>query len=326
MDVSTINYFRKINGSYNVDSKKDYDLLISKQYVNEYFDECTAYEKVKINDIDRELLIMNKTNLYSEKSGIKFSTRPNETVNQGDLILWKTVTWICDELDPFDKVYCKGYIRECNNTLKWVDSSKVIQELPCIFQVSTTSTSKITDDKYFEYANGVLKIIVQKNEKTMLIEENSRIIFDHSKHSIYEITDVDVSSQSGLIIFTIQRSQYQPDSDRLDLNLASYEEQTNPVETGYSVLINGSDSIVADGRESMYIAKVYQDSIEVTDKLINFTLSGDINLVLFIDLGSNSYKIISNDNFDTGMIILKATMAEDASVYIEKDIFIKLLF
>lgn len=235
--IKDINYYRVISGIYNVNSPRDYYILNSQNEINDNFESCIAYEKVLIEGQERELLIMHKTNIYTDKGGIKFVTRPNEIVNIGDLINWNNELWLCTEVDPIKKIYCKGYIKRCNNMLRGLDENGKLHEYPCIFDEHISQTDFIYKDS-INTAYGRTTVYVQANDFTSNILENRRFIFNKQAYKVTYIfnhimSDITQLKPSGVIKIEMVKDQNSEDDDLVNMiaNANSYK---------YSIVLNQS--------------------------------------------------------------------------------------
>ena len=245
-----INYYRMISGIYEVNSLRDHQKLSVKNYIGEHFDECVAYENVLINGQERELLIMHKTNIYTDKGGIKVLTRPSETIDIGDLITWNNNVWLCVELDPFEEPYCKGYIKRCNNVLRGLDNNGKLHEYPCVFDEHISQTD-------FVYKNGIntsygrTTVCVQINDFTSNIFENRRFIFNKQAYKVtyvfnHIMSDITQTNYSGVIKLEMIKDQISKDDDLI--NMIAYSTQYQYVislnQTSFSGLVGDIGTLI----------------------------------------------------------------------------------
>jgi len=193
--------------------------------------------------------------------------------------------------DIDNKIFYKSCkIQKCNNTLKWQDENLEEKSTPCILLNGNSSTSDGVDEtKYLSLSEDQILIIIPKNNDTIKIQLDDRFIFDNSENAIYKITKVDFLTQPGLINLTMKKDSLQ-ESDRLDLNIANYQEAV-------VADIQGSDTIKLHNQEIYTIDVDVAWSISNSNVSIvsqdsrNITLKGEImgSVVLTANDGTNEY-------------------------------------
>jgi len=312
---------------------EDYIISSGKKVLNDQLNSLDS-ASCKIDSVDAKILFQVSSNEYNERYEQRIVTCDLDTIiNRGSVVSdvkrvgFENIedgTWIVISEIDINQIskYCK--VQKCNQTLPFqIDG--IIYTYPCIFEQSISVNSDGTDSgKLFPYGDEVGLITVQNNMATSQIPLNKRFIFDNYENGIWEVRSINKSQKKGLIEFKCVKSEKQA-TDRLDLNIANYVEPNDPTDDGYSITITGQDSIIANGSQATYIAKVFQDGVEVTND-VTWTLTDTNSLITTSTIVDKSCVLKANNTYKTGTVRLKCTMVDDESVLVEKIIMIKSLF
>lgn len=208
-------------------------------------------------------------------------------------------------------------VQKCNNTISKQGETGNIHIMPCIYSRSISQNSDGTDsNKYNTTSDVVAGITISCIDVTKsLIKVNDRFILNGFK--FYEVRDIEISEKPGLMDLKLIASERQAD-DRLDLNIANYVDVEQPSETGYSIILNGDDTIKAFGYDYTYVATVYLDEVEVTNKDVAFTLIDTNNLATVNSVDDKTCILTTNNSQETGVITLRCELVDDGSVVVEK--------
>jgi hypothetical protein len=254
-----IDYFLKINNTYGTTNKKQTQLYNIKNHVNDRFDDTIDCYSVKLNNLDRQLLII-RTVKQDEKI---IKSRPNEEFTVGDYVSFDDKTWLVMTKDECNQVYTTGMIKLCNYILKFQSPSGTILSYPCIDE--TSSTIGVSENDKISTLNGIHRIKLPFDDNTKLIREDRRFFIDKSGTNTAKVTDVNNTEfnygDKGIIELTLQKdSSYNP---MTDINgVCNYFEPiitpTPPEDEGYSsILISGN--LVVGGRERTLTPTFYEN-------------------------------------------------------------------
>lgn len=319
-----INYIRKVNGTFNVTSERDFEINCMKQQIIDGFVNSPSYHQVKINDINRDVLIVDESALKTNPNKKQVLCKPNEVTNIGDYIEWKTKKWLCINTDSDDTVQSKGIIQRCNRIFIWQDDDLNIKNMPCILEDKTSPYNDGKESgKLITLTDDQILITIKNTLDTKKLKLDKRIMFNNDKDNIYKISKIQDLVVDGLIYLTMTRDQLGT-NDRLDLGLCDYIEPTSqpePTPIDYSILIEGAEDITVNAQKT-YSAKVYLNAVEVFDKSVVWSLS-DNTIASIVSQTGNSCII---KGLKIGYVTLKSSLADDMSVYQEKLIRIKNLF
>lgn len=208
-------YYKRINGMYGVNKKRDAHINRIKHQIEQNFDDDILAFDVDIEGENRTILIT-----YSSKEQVsKIISKPNETFNNGDIVTWDDRKYIVFDTDPDKRIYTKGQMRQCLGTIVWQDSDGEIheawfarkQELSANFGIDERSKILIMPDERRQ-------IIVQSNVNTQKIGKDKRFILDGRAWKVITLDDI----ADGIINIVLQEDQINHATDNVELRVANY--------------------------------------------------------------------------------------------------------
>lgn len=277
-----INLQKKRTDLYTYGSRGD---SVNNESLDE-FEENPAYRVVDYNGEDVGVHIIDD----SIKTGILqryVIPKPPIAFKVGDMYTDENdITWLCTIINDFH--YNKCLVLPCNDTLTYQDKDTLeIITIPCVL----TDKSSVYNDGLkpgtIILQDDQIAIKVPFHPKIAEFPIKKRFIFQHSV--VYELTQVDVLTQKGLITLTMKRDQESKTNDRKDLNIADYiEPSINPEPTEPTeIIINGSNEIKLNQTNTY--------TVESTNSILFWLKdddgTSDTNLVTVVEQGDNSCKI-----------------------------------
>ncbi len=281
-----------------------------------------------IDGVECDFIFRTSNNEYNERHEQRIIVCDSETeISRGSLVFCEDSYWLVITDIDVNQISQYAKVQKCNNHLTYQDEDGAIIECPCVFEAPAMSTTnKAVDGRFFSGINDVIKIIVKNTKKTMAIDIGDRFMFDNHRNAIYSVTHPDVSSRRGLIVFTVEHSDYSPTVDRLDLNVANHIEVQEIDDVGYTLAISGNTYIDADGYSYPYECNIYADGKEVFNKNIEWSFVDKTELANIKNLNDNKCEVMTNDKDMTGQVKLLATLSDDLNIKTEKTITIRILF
>ena len=247
----------------------------------------------------------------------KLLCKPDESINIGDFVEWENEMYICVNDENDNSIQCVGYITKCNNTLTFQTPDTTIHTIPCILTDRASVYSDGVDDtKYLSLPDGLIKIVIPNNELTNTFKLlDKRLIFDHNKHSIFEVTKAEKLLKKGLIEIIAKVDGYDPNKDNLELNLSEYVEPiktpTEPEPTDpITLVITGVDRISVYDNPQTYTVN--------TTEPVEWSISGGTAKIQ--NVNGNSCVVTYVDSMQFGSNILRCELVSDSSVFAEKSI------
>src|SRR5574344_171165 len=136
-----LNHFCNINNCKSTTSKQQVELYEIQRNISLGFDDTVDFHTITKNGASQDLVIVHLSNYFGTNNKYKKSikSRPNESFNVGDLIVWDDNNWIITEVDSDNQIYTKGTIEQCNYILRFQDSTGTIISKPVIFESNSGS-------------------------------------------------------------------------------------------------------------------------------------------------------------------------------------------
>ena len=198
-----------------------------KNTISTEFKNSTSYNLVKINDVDRDVRIVEESSIIKNPNKKRLLCYPDETINIGNIVEFDNSKWICTETDTTSQINDVGLITRCNNTLKYYDQNSVLYQIPCIISKSLNLNTE--ENKYIETVDNSFLLIVSNTLITQQIKVND--IYNLGKYN-YQISSVpDDISSIGLLIFKMKYSEVSQEEhvytlEILNGNLVDIQEST----------------------------------------------------------------------------------------------------
>ena len=260
-----ISYYRKIHGTYGVDTAKEAHIRSIKQNVMGSFQNTINWEQVFVNHSleEQELEIVPTIDIYTKK----FKTKPNELIRLGDLVEWRDSVWIVNTLDADNQINYQGTIVQCNLCLRWqLEDGTIHEEFGWDKDASKYSYG---EDRgvYMDTAQFTMKVIVQLNDQTLSIRRNKRFLIGpygaglnplavevsriNGVTNTYKYKEGTDQFETGLLEFTLHETQFYPERDNAELGIADYVviENDNSVPEPAPENTSPPKSVVSEGGE-----------------------------------------------------------------------------
>lgn len=218
-----LDYFQKINNTYNAKSKQEVDLYLLNKHVDDHFADTIDYHVVKRNGEPFELLIIKDTdgNTFKKKIKSKHST----PFNLGDYIEWNGQFWIVTLLDPDDKTYHSGYMYLCTVPLRWQNSEGKIIVRYAYSEDFTKYTNGTTGNNTITIGDNQYGLTLPIDSETKKLKRDMRfpIDFDDAeKPDIYKLTNRKVNlnnneyfGRGGTMLLTMSYDSFNDSNDKL---------------------------------------------------------------------------------------------------------------
>ena len=297
--------------AYKVSGKDGKVDSIKKSIIDNFYTN-PAYFNVLINTTPRDVHLLTKKD---SKGQNKLLCMPDENINVGDFVEWENNMYICMDIKNDNSIQCTGYITKCNNTLTFQTPDTTIHAISCIItDRASVYSDGVNDTKYISLPDGLIKVVIPNNALTNTFDLlNKKLIFDHSKDSVYKVKRDDKLLKKGLIEIIAKIEAYDPNTDNLELNLSSYVEPTEtPTEpaTPNTLIITGSD------RVSVYDTPV-QYTVNTNEAVI-WSIIGDTAKIT--SQSGNMCMVKEVDSMTFGTSVLRVELVSDSTQYAEKSI------
>ena len=209
-------------------TKRDVILNREKEYLRRKLPKSLSYHKAVVNDVERELAIINSDNLHQKT----VCSMPGEDIVSGSLVQWCERHWLVTDVDPNNEVYTRGIMLECNHLLRWIAADGNIIERWCIVSDGTKYLTGETMSSYNE--NGMslgdtrIAVSLARDEYTLQLTRDYRFLIDDEGSSsllAYRLTKPfkigGVYDGEGVMTFMMTEVNTE-DDDNFELGIADY--------------------------------------------------------------------------------------------------------
>ena len=269
-----------------------------KNTISTEFKNSTSYNLVKINDVDRNVRIVEDNSLIKNPNKKRLLCYPNETIYIGNIINFDSSKWICTETDTTSQVSNVGIITRCsNNTLNFYDQSHILHQIPCIIQSNINLDTDQTT--YIESPSTTIILKIPNNEITRQIKRGE--IYKIGLQS-YEIKDINDIVEPGILKMEIEYSQEVQESHIytisilngnsvdiqestiLQLNINVFDNGTLISPTPPLTFTNSNELVATVDENGLITVKDVIDSCDITVSLVSDSSVSDTININIIEL------------------------------------------
>lgn len=237
--IHDIEYYRKIQDAHGAQTQKQAQINSLRKKLSRHFKQTINWEQVEINGVSQELLVMKSTSVTVKK----IEARPGEVLRLGALIKWHGVYWLVTQLDADDQIQDAGMMTQCNTILRWQLPDLSVAVTYAVTEDATKYGTGVSDNDLMRIGEFALKAKIPMNTQTLKIRRDQRfLIGEHGDGIIpnayiasrlnqvtatYVDVEADQEQNYGYIEVTLLEDQFRPHSDRADLMLADYVEESH---------------------------------------------------------------------------------------------------
>ena len=308
----------RLEKSYGIDSLSKNDMDFSTIEYREDFKDDPSYRLARYKQADKEETTkdIRVVNFENEASKKKAYLVPKDSLNVGDYLYFDNSWWIVTEFES-NKTSPYGTLLECTQFLKWEDEDG-IHEFPVGLGNEGYGTSFL-NSIFYDDRKIKIKIHIQKNKESLNIKLDTRIIFEHSEHGIYEIQDMNLVEYKGVLILTAQKTA-KMEEDNLEENLAfnkrklsdidNKEENKDDIEdkdTPSKNYVISGESILHRNKKQIYTITPELENYKW--KLDDDTI--DLEMATVIEFNESSCTILNNNTYNDEMVELQAYVNDE---------------
>ena len=167
------------------------------------FEDSPSCQTVTINNVSREVQIVTITN-SSKENYKRILSKPNETFNVGDIVVWDGMTFLITDIDEDQQIQTKGTIQLCNNILSFYSTAdSTLYSIPCI--IGNKVNLKTDESKYITTVSNELYLTISNTSINRQIQVGDIFTIGLSNYKISTVCD-DISVV-GLLIFKVEYSE-----------------------------------------------------------------------------------------------------------------------
>lgn len=191
---------------------------------------------------------------------------PDESFNAGNYVEWADGMWLIVSCDWDKEVYTYGKMQQCNYYMRWQDNDKnIIDKWAVVLSASKYNNGELYNN-IITVGSNQLMVYLPLDDDTKKLGANKRLFVDFNTTSpkCYEITRIDTVTMAydgvatprydgvGCVLLVLTESEFNPDTDNVELMLCDYVEKERPMPTAIS--FKGSAEIRIGGRKTFECA------------------------------------------------------------------------
>lgn len=268
----------------NGTNQKDRLITNAQRTIINQFSNSPSYQIITINGTSQEVQITDENSLYKNPNKKRLLCKPDENINTGDLVVWDSENWLCTDVDDL-KIYKRGIIEKCNNSLKYLDSTGDIVTIQCIVTDRILMNAKEND--YYILPDNEIWVVVDSNSDATSIITEQRFILNGNAFKVKSIPDN--VTKPGLIVLKMCSDAIN-ENDYVTGSICDYYNNLHV----YSVSILNGNSVQMTLNSSLQLELECKDNdTVVTNPTVNYSLV----------TGSTSFISISTSGLVSGALI-----------------------
>lgn len=280
----------------------------------------TSYDAIIDEETFAQVIVEQAYNPYSEKKeermlkcdmGIEIGIRSTvRLLDTNDIYI------VITEIDD-NRIfkYFKGI--RTNNTLKWQDKYFKVHEIPINLSYATSlSSDGLLKRSDMLVLNDQAKIIAPRYEPILDIPLGQRLIFNHSKHSVFKYTRAEELSNKGVISMALKIALYNDKVDNLETNLSNeviVDDSTDSTPNHF-IRITSTDNIVKKNGYGLIEYDITKDDIMASED-INVIISNP-SVAEFIEITDDLEVVIRGLEF--GEFTLRIELVSNPLIFAER--------
>ena len=256
------------------DTMRERTLFYEKKHIKELAVNSLSCKDCKVNGVDQKIVIDDGTLPYYKN----IKSLPDEYFDAGDYVTWAGAAWLVVSCDWDKEVYTYGKMQQCNYILKWQNNdAEVIERWSVVMSASKYNNGEKYNNIIVVGSNQLM-VYLPIDSETLKLKADKRLFVDFNTDNpkCYDVTRVDTVTMGydgvaepvydgrGCVLLVLTETEYNPDTDRIDLMLCDYftvPSPTIPINIKYS----GQPEIRIGGRKTFKV----ESENAITFSLIN---------------------------------------------------------
>ena len=335
-----IDYYRKIQNAYGVNSLRDTQRNAVKQDLNRDFNNTLDAYTVTIDDIKQDLTILKTTDPHTKK----IKSRPNESFNAGQIVYWHNSYWLINNVDTNNDIITNGKMVECNFVLWWQDTSGKILNRHVYVEDFTKYSNGETGNSTITIGDNQYGVNVPIDIDTKKLKRGMRFAFDFEdaeEPDIYALTNRKINlynyesiGKGGIIVFVFSFDAFNAQTDKqiiLDdgrkVWICHYNNSSTPSipDTLSSqeivVSISGGGTLRVGRKKSWHVSFADKEGNEVTYEDFIWNIKSDFDVIQTVEDKTIQLSVDDDSYFDESFLL--QILDNDGTILAEKEITIE---
>lgn len=264
--------------------------------------------------LTRGIMLNHLNDMSTTKDQRGLNTELTTLINKGSYVKDLVEDKMYIVLSNIDNhyVYKTCTLEYCNQTLNWQGLDKPIS---CWCDNSSYGTKGIIESSYLTEYDGKILFYAQYNDKTKLIKQDMRFLFDHDKDSVYKVVDVNRVVTGDVLRLVMDKTEFDSENDDVENNIAynkwlDITPTTPPIEGQYS--IKSSIDVMEINKWDTVTFTVLNGQGEEDNEVWDISIDYNENPTDYITIKDkgNNYIKIKNNGFMGYEIKLKFTKGD----------------
>lgn len=285
---------------------------VRDRLINNTLDSCKKlsinspnYHEIIINDNKIGVMIL-ETDEFNVKEFISYEYKD---IYSGEYVEWDNSYWLITDADFNSELsrHCK--MQRCNNILSWQNpiTKKIVQRRYIADTAYTMDINPVYNRNYIPTSNKVFRIILPRDEETLLIDLDRRFLLDmaNNQPQAYKVIGVNSLSKfvdngdiGGCIVVDLEHEHYNSATDNGNLMIADYVENfdiEDDVSSRKSNIV-GSNTLKIGGIAKTFKAEFFEED--------GFTENTAVQAKWSIDCDSETEKFVTY-NIDGNSVVVQ---------------------
>lgn len=263
---------------------KDREINQLKRFINDKFLKSPSYHLAYISGVEepRGFHIYDENAINKNPNKKRILSRPNETFNVGQYVVWEDNDWLITNIDCDSTVQTKGIMQKCNNQIS-LYINDVLHKIPCCVDSTRIRLLNTDSNKYLEVPSTDVFIRIANNELTQNIKRNDIYKIGEQNYRVSDISDI---LEPGLLILKIAWV-----AEKQDL-------------AKYKIKILNGDISISQSQQLFLNVEIYKDDEILPSPLPysfissneNIAIVGENNELQILDLGVVDITVMLDDD------------------------------
>ncbi len=263
---------------------KDREINQLKRFINDKFLKSPSYHLAYISGVEepRGFHIYDENAINKNPNKKRILSRPNETFNVGQYVVWEDNDWLITNIDCDSTVQTKGIMQKCNNQIS-LYINDVLHKIPCCVDSARIRLLNTDSNKYLEVPSTDVFIRIANNELTQNIKRNDIYKIGEQNYRVSDISDI---LEPGLLILKIAWV-----AEKQDL-------------AKYKIKILNGDISISQSQQLFLNVEIYKDDEILPSPLPysfissneNIAIVGENNELQILDLGVVDITVMLDDD------------------------------
>ncbi len=263
---------------------KDREINQLKRFINDKFLKSPSYHLAYISGVEepRGFHIYDENAINKNPNKKRILSRPNETFNVGQYVVWEDNDWLITNIDCDSTVQTKGIMQKCNNQIS-LYINDVLHKIPCCVDSARIRLLNTDSNKYLEVPSTDVFIRIANNELTQNIKRNDIYKIGEQNYRVSDISDI---LEPGLLILKIAWV-----AEKQDL-------------AKYKIKILNGDISISQSQQLFLNVEIYKDDEILTSpppysfisSNENIAIVGENNELQILDLGVVDITVMLDDD------------------------------